>query len=84
MPQQESVPSDHRKVERAIVFQLLRDDHDERWSRDELAAELGDDTSAITAALDRLREHEVLVEHDDGNGASPSARRLDALGVIGI
>lgn len=85
MPQQAGVPPDHRKVERAIVFQLLRDDHDERWSRDELATELGDDPSAIASALERLREHEVLVEDDDnGIGASPCARRLDALGVIGI
>jgi len=84
MPQQPGVPPDHRKVERAIVFQLLRDDRDERWSRDELVAELGADPSLITAALDRLREREVLVGHDDGIGASQSARRLDALGVIGI
>jgi hypothetical protein len=84
MPQQAGVPSDHRKVERAIVFQLLRDDHDERWSRDELVAEVGDNPSVMTAALERLREHEVLVEHGDRIGASPSARRLDALGVIGI
>jgi hypothetical protein len=84
MPQQAGVPPDHRKVERAIVFQLLRDDHDERWSRDELATVLGDDPSAIAAALERLREHKVLVEHDDGIGASPCVRRLDALAVIGI
>jgi hypothetical protein len=84
MSQQAGVPSDHSKVERAIVFQLLRDDHDERWSRDELAAELGDDPSVFTAALESLREHEVLVEYDDGIGASASARRLDVLGVIEI
>ena len=84
MPQQAAVPPDHRKVERAIVFQLLRDDHDEHWSRGELAAEVGDDLFVITVALERLREHEVIVEHSDRIVAAPSARRLDALGVIGI
>ena len=32
--------SDDRRVEKAIVLQLLRDDHDERWSRAELEVEL--------------------------------------------
>jgi hypothetical protein len=84
MPQQAGVPPDQGKVERAILFELLRDDHDEHWSRDELVTGLGDDPSVITAALERLREHEVLVEHDDVIRASLSVRRLDALGVIGI
>ena len=85
MSQQASMPPDHRTVERAIVLQLLRDDHDERWSRAELAVELDDfEPSVLAAALERLQEQGVVVAELDAILASPSARRLDALGVIGI
>lgn len=85
MTQPADVPPDHAKVERAIVFQLLRDDRDERWSPAELAGELDDvERSALATALERLQEHEVVLACPDAILASPSARRLDALGVIGI
>jgi len=85
MSQQASMPSDHRQVERAIVFQLLRDDHDERWSCAELAAELDDfEPSVLARALERLQEHGVAVAEPGAILASSSARRLDALEVIGI
>jgi hypothetical protein len=85
MTQPADVPHDQAKVERAIVFQLLRDDHDERWARGELAVELDDvERSAVEAALERLQEHGVVLARPDAIVASPSARLLDALGVIGI
>jgi hypothetical protein len=41
-----------RSIERAIVLQLLRDGHDERWSRAELEAEVNDvEPSVHFAAL---------------------------------
>jgi hypothetical protein len=42
MTEHSRLPSDPRIAERAIVLQLLRDDHDERWSRTELQAEVSD------------------------------------------
>jgi biotin operon repressor len=84
MTQPADVPSDHAKVERAIVFQLLRDDRDERWSLTGLAAELDTERSALASALERLQKHGVVVTEGDAIGAAPAARRLDALGVIGI
>jgi hypothetical protein len=85
MLQPAAVPPDHAKVERAIVFQLLRDDRAERWSPTGLAAELHDDErSALAAALERLQEHGVVHVWPDAILASSSTRRLDALGVIGI
>lgn len=77
------VPPDQRNVERAIVLQLLGDDHDPRWSFSELL-ELGDPELALAAALARLREDGVVLGEGDAILASPCARRLDALGVIAI
>jgi hypothetical protein len=84
MTQPSAVPPDHAKGECAIVFQLLRDDHDERWSLTELAVELDDIEPHLSAALERLQAHGVVHALHDAILASPSARRLDALGVIGI
>jgi len=85
MTQPADVPPDHAKVERAIVFQLLRDDLEERWSLTGLAAELEDiERSALLAALERLREHGVVLGRRDVIRASAAARRLDTLGVIGV
>jgi biotin operon repressor len=84
MTQPADVPLDHAKVERAIIFQLLRDDRDECWSLTALAAELDVERSALASALERLQTHGVAVAEGDAIGAAPAARRLDALGVIGI
>jgi hypothetical protein len=84
MTQPADVPPDHAKVERAIVFQLLRDDREEHWSLTGLAAELDVEHSALASALERLQKHGVVVAGGDAVGAAPAALRLDALGVIGI
>jgi hypothetical protein len=77
------VPSEQRSVERAVVLQLLGEDHDPRWSFSELC-ELGDPEPVLVAALARLREDGVVIGEGDALFASPCARRLDALGVIAI
>lgn len=60
--QSKQVPSgDDRLVEKAIVLQLLRDDHDERWSRAELEVEMAPlGPLAISDALARLAADGVL------------------------
>jgi len=85
MTQPADVPPDHAKVERAIILQLLRDDHAERWSLTALAAELHDvERCALSTALERLQEYGVVHVWTDAILASSSARRLDALGGIAI
>jgi hypothetical protein len=86
MTEHPGLPPDHRKVERAIVLQLLRDDHDERWSRTELQAALDNiEPSTLAEALERLERHGVaLTPSADAIAASPCARRLDDLELIGL
>jgi hypothetical protein len=86
MTEHPGLPSDHRKVERAIVLQLLRRDHGERWSRTELQAALDNiEPSTLAEALERLERHGVaLTPSADAIAASPCARRLDDLELIGL
>jgi hypothetical protein len=75
----------HERAERAIVLQVLRDDHDERWSRAELEAELHDvEAYTVAEALNTLREAGVL--HLSGDLVWPSrcAQHLNALGMVSI
>jgi hypothetical protein len=74
---------DQHSVERAIVLQLLSEDHDPRWSFSELL-ELGDSETALAAALARLRQDGVVLDERDAVLVSPCARRLDTLGVIAV
>jgi hypothetical protein len=76
--------ADGARLERAIVLQLLRDDHDPHWSRVELASELGADTTAVETALRGLRASGVVSLADDLVSASPAARRLDELELISV
>jgi hypothetical protein len=72
-------------AERGIVLQVLRDDHDERWSRAELAVELHDvEAQAVADALESLRREGVLHLSGDLVWASRCALRLDALGMVSI
>jgi Mn-dependent DtxR family transcriptional regulator len=73
-----------RRLERGIVLELLSEDHDERWSRDELAASLRVDRSTLDAAVERLRAEGVLLLDGEHVLASPCARRIDALELIGV
>jgi hypothetical protein len=73
-------------AERAIVLQLLRDDHDERWSHTELQAEINHtEPSALSSAVERLEQHGVVVASLDGYIlASRCARHLDELGLMSV
>jgi hypothetical protein len=72
-------------LERAIILQLLRDDHEPMWSREQLSAELTVDRSeVIEQALGRLQKEGVIGASEEAVWASSAARRLDELGLIGV
>lgn len=72
-------------AQRAIVTQILRDDHPERWTRPGLEAEIADISGqTILAALVYLAIEEVLMVDDEGVRASKCARHLDALELVSI
>lgn len=74
-----------RRTQRAVVLQLLRDDHEASWARSELEAELGDTgAQEIACALTGLQEAGVVEPEGDSLSASPAARRLHELALIGI
>jgi predicted transcriptional regulator len=73
------------RVERAIVLQLLRDDHAERWSLAELVEELSDRESEIVDEALVVMEREGVIDREGGwVSASRAARHLDELELIGI
>ena len=84
--QTKQIPSDRdRQIERAIVSQTLRDDHDERWSRAELEAELDHaDPLMIGDALTRLADHGVIELSEKTARASPATAHLDELEMIAV
>ena len=76
-------------LERAIVLQLLRDDHERKWSRAQLRSELeadGEeiDREAIDEAVVRLEREGVLGATEREVWASSAARHLDELELIGV
>jgi DNA-binding HxlR family transcriptional regulator len=72
-------------VERAIVLQILRDDHEERWPRAELVEEISDFGPAVVEeALGHLERDGVLQRRGDSVWAARPARRLDELELISI
>jgi hypothetical protein len=75
-----------RKAQRAIVMQLLRDDHEPRWTRVELRREIPDFTRyRFDQALDFLEGNQVIErDADRAVRASLCARALDQLGLVGI
>jgi hypothetical protein len=77
--------SDPAKAERAVVLQVLRGDHPERWSRAELEqAVSGVEGAAVSDALVRLAADGVVVLDGDRVLASRCAKRMDALSLIAI
>ncbi len=72
-------------VERAIVLHTLRDDHQERWARTELAREISDlQPAVLDEALAHLERDGVLHREESTVWATRAARRLDELQLIGI
>jgi hypothetical protein len=72
------------RLERAIVLQLLRDDHEESWGREELLAELGGEPAALEEALGRLQGRGVITLSTGQVAASDAVRALNDLDLIGI
>jgi DNA-binding HxlR family transcriptional regulator len=71
------------EIERALVLQLLRADHHERWTRKELKRELRDVKGrSIDKALHRLAQ-EGAVELDEGYvWPTRCAQYLNELGMV--
>jgi hypothetical protein len=73
------------RVDRAIVLQVLREGRPERWPRAALEIEVsGVDALTVSNALARLEADGVVVLDRESVCASRCARRLDALGLIGL
>ena len=73
-------------AQRAIVMQLLRDDHDPLWSRRQLRRQLPDVSGRVFRAALELLEDDGCIALVGGNGvrASICAQHLDELGLVGI
>ena len=88
MPHQRkgSPAGDVRIAERAILHQLLREDHPKRWTRYELECKLADiDRTTVDHALDRLeRKGALRLVGGACLQASECTRHLYTLDVIGI
>jgi DNA-binding HxlR family transcriptional regulator len=73
------------RVERAVVLQLLRDDHERRWPTAELEDKLADiEQDVLSSALSRLVTTGVVSTENGAVWASDAARRLDELELIGV
>jgi hypothetical protein len=85
-PQPKGSPEhDAWRAQRAIIFQLLRDDHPQRWTRQQLDHEIPDfQPTTINDALARLEQEGVARFSGEHVWASRCARHLDTLEVITI
>ncbi|HEV3321849.1 MAG TPA: hypothetical protein VG147_06600 [Solirubrobacteraceae bacterium] len=69
----------------AIVLQVLRDDHAERWTRAELEQEASDiEPLTVSDALMTLGAEGVVILDGERVEASRCARHLDSLELISI
>jgi hypothetical protein len=73
-------------AQRAIVHQVIRDDHPERWTREELERELSDIDPQVVGEAIAWLECEDVVEGAQLTvvWASRCLRYLEALGLISI
>ena len=72
-------------LERPIALLVLDSDHEEVWSRAEIEHALNDiDPLAISDALAQLAAEGVVILEGETVTATPCARSLDALGLIGV
>jgi hypothetical protein len=77
--------NDPTLVERAIVLQVLRNDHPERWTRAELERAVSDlDPLAVREGLAALAVEGVILLDGEDVQASRCARHLDALELVSI
>lgn len=76
---------DSNMAQRMIVFQVLRDDHPEPWTHTELQQQSPDlDPRTVRDGLAGLAAEGVVILDADTVTASPCARHLDALDLIGV
>jgi DNA-binding transcriptional ArsR family regulator len=80
----ESPVGGDRKLERAIILHLLDEESARRCSRAHLASALGAPAPTLQPALQRLSDAGVVCLEGNEVWASPAARHIDALGLIGI
>jgi DNA-binding HxlR family transcriptional regulator len=74
-----------RCVERAVVSQVLRDDHEQRWPRTELERKLADiEQDVLDEAIAGLTATGVVNTQDGAVWASDATRRLDELELIDV
>ncbi len=72
-------------AQRAIVLQVLRDDHAQPWPRAELEREVSDiEPLLINDALAQLHAEGVVVMEGEQVQTSRCARCLNTLGLISI
>lgn len=84
-PTKQLASDSSHQVERTIVTQTLRDDHDSSWSRVELETELdGADAPAVDDAIARLADEGVIELAGETVQASRAAVHLDALDMIAV
>jgi hypothetical protein len=78
-------PTDPRIVERTVISELLRHDHEKLWFRGELEREMSDvDPLDIDDALWRLREDGAVCLSGELVCASRCVLHLKALEVISV
>jgi len=73
-------------IQRAIMLQLLRDDHDPLWARGELEAEVSDFGPRLLKVALELLEGDccIVLDGEEGVRASTCAHRLDELELVSI
>ena len=77
--------ADAEVAERAIMLQVLRDDHALKWTRAQLEREIYDILPEdLAAAIDRLREEGCVLTAGDLVWSSRCAWHLDDLGMVSI
>jgi hypothetical protein len=80
-----STSNPNARYERAVALQLLRDDRPERWTRSDLAREVGIDQLVFRGVLAQLViEGVAVLDKDDVVVASRCARALDRLGLVAV
>ncbi len=74
-----------RRAEQLLVLALLDDEHEPRWSRGELGERFAEiPPERVDAALHALESDGVVCRAGEAVWASSAARRIDAIGLIGV
>jgi hypothetical protein len=72
-------------AQRAVVLQVLRDDHPVQWTLAELEAQISDiPQQALLSALLHLAIEEVLTFDEESIRASRCARHMDLLELVSV